>query len=93
MNSHEHHIIISSESLLKCVIIREMTAASSITKSRSLTPSRELPVGRSKPSFFAVYILSVLYVVPAKAQLPKGHSSIFSAAFFSFFTSRRNISA
>ena len=72
LNSHEHHAIISSENLERCIIIRERAEASSMQKSLSDTESREFKVGPSKPRMSAVISLSVGYVVPARAQAPSG---------------------
>ena len=50
----------------------ERTEASSIQKSLSETPSSEFCIGPKNPKSLAVISLFVLYVVPAKAQEPKG---------------------
>ena len=72
LNSHEVQSIISSEKRERCVMISENAASSSTQKSLSETPSILLAVTPENPSAAAVICLSILYVVPAKAQQPSG---------------------
>ena len=50
LNSQEHQRMISSLSRDRCIMIREISLASSMQKSRSLTPSRLLAETASKAS-------------------------------------------
>ena len=64
----------------------------SIAKSLSETESIELSVGFLKPSFVAVYFLSILYEVPESAADPRGHSFKRSILFSNLCLSLLNIS-
>ena len=83
LNSHEHHIIISSLKRERCTITSESAEASSMQKSLSETPSSELRLTLSKPRRSATIFLSSGYVVPASAPEPSGKT------FMRFLTSAR----
>ncbi|OPY27364.1 MAG: hypothetical protein A4E31_01181 [Methanomassiliicoccales archaeon PtaU1.Bin030] len=71
-NSGEDQYTSSSHKDERCTAVRAAAKRYSATKSRSDTPSMELAHGASKPSSCAVYVLSILYVVPARAADPRG---------------------
>ena len=78
LNSHEHHMIISSENLERCIISIEISEHNSTQKSLSDTPSRLFIVISLKPRSSAVLFLLRGYVVPASAHEPSGITSILS---------------
>ena len=84
--------MMSSQKRERCAITVEQAKMYSATKSLSETASKEFWLMRAKFINFAVIVRSMGKSVPARAQLPRGITSVRRKQSAKRSMSRRNIS-